>query len=239
MTDDQSSPVYTLGQALEGRIMAELETQPITKYDSLLDLKNLAGESTGYVKAFTGDKLTKGTSVSINMMPGARYFNIHVIPEPQYDIPRFLFEGMLMTGGSQVSMDLFPDVDVVADIDCYLERYAAVGKVYEEARTDDRFLLEPSRLLHMRAFSSPVFLLVFSVPEGRLPALEAYAERYFDAWLDMYRNAINLSDVEAGMRRQRREQIGNAIMRLDPDRHMVVKIYGEEITRLIEAANMY
>jgi len=239
MSDTQSSPVCTVGQALEGRIMAELETQPITKYDSLLDLKNLAGESTGYVKAFTGDKLTKGTSVSINMMPGARYFNIHVIPEPQYDIPRFLFEGMLMTGGSQVSMDLFPDIDVVADIDCYLERYAPVGKVYEEARTDDRFLLEPSRLLHMRAFSSPVFLLVFSVAEERLPALEVYAERYFDAWLDMYRNAINLSDVEAGMRQQRREQIGNAIMRLDPDRHMVVKIYGEEVTRLIEAANMY
>jgi hypothetical protein len=86
MTNTRDSLIYTLGQALEKRIMAELDAQPLVQYDSLLDLQNLAGESTGYVKAFTGDKLTKGTSVSINMMPGARYFNIHVIPEPQYDI---------------------------------------------------------------------------------------------------------------------------------------------------------
>jgi Flp pilus assembly CpaF family ATPase len=43
----------------------------------------------------------------------------------------------------------------------------------------------------------------------------------------------------SGARQQRREQIGNTIMRLDPDRHMVVKIYGEETTRMIEAANLY
>jgi hypothetical protein len=239
MTNTRDSLIYTLGQALEKRIMAELDAQPLVQYDSLLDLQNLAGESTGYVKAFTGDKLTKGTSVSINMMPGARYFNIHVIPEPQYDIPRFICEGMLMAQGSQISMDLFPDFDVVANIDTYLEKYASAGEVYEEARNDDRFVLEPSRLPHMRAFSSPVFMLVSSIPEEHLPALEAYAERYFDAWLDMYKNAICLSDKEAGARQQRREQIGNTIMRLDPDRHMVVKIYGEETTRMIEAANMY
>jgi hypothetical protein len=239
MNDTNNSPVYTLGQALEERIMTELGAQPLTQYDRLLDLKNLAGESTGYVKTFTGSKLMKGSSVSINMMPGARYFNIHVIPEPQYDIPRFLFEGMLMNQGSQVSMDLFTDFDVVADIDAYLEKYSTVAKIYEEARTDDRFVLEPSRLLHMRAFSSPVFLLVFSTPEENLLALEAYAERYFDAWLDMHRNAEQLSDIKAAARRQRREQIGKAIMRLDPDRNMVVKIYGEDTTRMIEEANMY
>jgi hypothetical protein len=239
MNDTQSSPVNTLGQALETRIMNELDAQPLTQYDRLLDLKNLAGESTGYAKAFTGSKLTKGTSVSINLMPGARYFNIHIIPEPQYDVPRFLFEGMLMNQGSQVSMDLFPDFDVAADIDAYLDKYAAVAEIYQEARTDDRFVLVPSRLLHMRAFSSPVFLLVFSTPTENLLALEKYAERYFDAWRDMHRNAKQLSDTQAAARQLRREQIGNTIMRLDPDRHMVVKVYGEETTRMIEQANIY
>jgi hypothetical protein len=80
---------------------------------------------------------------------------------------------------------------------------------------------------------------VFSTPEENLLALEAYAERYFDAWLDMHRNAEQLSDIKAAARRQRREQIGKAIMRLDPDRNMVVKIYGEDTTRMIEEANMY
>jgi hypothetical protein len=55
----------------------------------------------------------------------------------------------------------------------------------------------------------------------------------------MHRNAEQLSDIKAAARRQRREQIGKAIMRLDPDRNMVVKIYGEDTTRMIEEANMY
>jgi len=239
MNDTQTSPVNTVGQALEARMMSELDAQPLAEFEPLLDLKNLAGESTGYVKSFTGERVVKGTSVSINLMPGARYFNIHIIPEPQYDIPRFLCEGMLMAQSSQVSMDLFPDFDVVADIDTYLEKYAAVGQVYEEARTDERFVLQPSRLLHMRAFSSPVFLLVFAAPEEHLPVLDAYANRYFDAWLAMHRDAQRLSDAGADARRALRQKIGDTIVRLDPDRHMVVEIYGEETTRLIEQASMY
>lgn len=239
MTDTQTNSIYTLGQALEQRMMTELDVRPLTQYDQLLDLKNLTGESTGYVKAFTGKRLEKGTSVSIDMMPGARYFNFHLIPDPQFDIPRFLFEGMLMAQGSQVSMDLFPDFDVLANIDTYLEQYAPVAEIYEEARLDTRFVLEPSRMLHMRAFSSPVFLLVFSTPEDNLPILEAYAERYFDAWLNMYRNAKQLSTAQAAERRQQREKTGQTIKRLDPDRHMVVSVYGEKTTCLIEAANMY
>ncbi len=236
MTD---SPIATLGQALEQRIMTELKAQPIAEHEQLLDLKNLAGESTGYVKAFTAERLEKGSSVSIDMMPGMRYFNFHLIPDPQYDIPRFLFEGMLMTQGSQVSMDLFPDFDVIAHIDTYLEQYAPVAEIYEEARLDDRFILQPSRMVHMRAFSSPVFLLVFSIPEDHLPAIEAYGERYFDAWLNMYKNGRQLSPEQATARRQKRKKTGQTVKRLDPDRHMVVSVYGEETTCLIEAANMY
>lgn len=234
-----NSPVETLGHVLEKRMMAELNAQPLKEFDELLDLKNLAGESTGYVRTFTGDKLTKGTSVSIDLMPGARYFNIHIIPEPQYDVPRFLFEGMLTTQGSQVSLDLFPDFDVVANIDKYLENYAAAAEIYEQARLDERFTLAPSRLLHMRAFSSPVFLLVFSIPEEHLRGIEAYAERYFDAWKEMRKNAARLSNTEAAVRQTLRKQIGNTIIQRDPDRHMVVKVYGEETTRMIEKANIF
>ncbi len=239
MSDEQLSPIHTLGQSLETRILAELHARQLPEYDQLLNLRNLAGESTGYVKTFTGERLLKGSSVSIDIMPGVRYFNIHLIPEPQYDTPRYLFEGMLMAQGSQVSVDLFPDTDIVTDIDSYLEKYAAVGRVYEEARLDDRFVLQPSRLLHMRAYSSPVFLLVFGSPEEHLTALEAYAERYFDAWLAMHAVAKRLSDAEAKLRQQRRESMGKTVMRLDPDRHMVVKVYGEETTQMIESANMY
>ncbi|MDH3977203.1 MAG: hypothetical protein OEU86_01705 [Gammaproteobacteria bacterium] len=239
MSEAQSNSIANLGKSLEARVAAELEARPLTEFDALLDLKNLKGESTGYVKVFEGNRVVKGSSVSIDLMPGVRYFNFHFIPDPHYNAPRYLFEGMLMPHGSQVSMDLFPDFDVIANLDDYLQGYSAVGEVYEEIRNDDRFLLQPSRLMHMRALSSPVFTLCFNVPVDNLPAIEAYAERYFDAWLDMLRNASSLSDDEAERRRHLRQEIGDSIVRLDPDRHMVVQVYGEETTCMIEAGSMY
>jgi hypothetical protein len=237
------SPVYTAGQALEQRIMQDVDAAQLDEFADLLDLKNLAGDSTGYVKTFSGKNLTKGSSVSIDLAPGVRYFNIHIIPEPHYDIPRFVYEGMLMKDtmgpGSQVSMDLFPDTDAVEHVESILRQYAAVGEVYEEARQDDRFQLQPSRLMHMRAFSSPVFFLVLSVPEDNLSAVENYANGYYEAWLDMYRHPNRLTPAEGETRQQRRKHIGDMIVKHDPDRFRVVAVYGEETTQLIEKASMY
>lgn len=244
MNDEKSrGPVDTFGQALEQRIMRDVDAEQLGEFEELLDLKNLAGDSTGYVKTFGGDRLTKGCSLSIDLAPGIRYFNIHIIPEPQYDIPRYVSEGMLMRDnmgpGSQVSMDLFPDVDAVDGIESILGQYMAVGEVYDDARQDERFQLEPSRLMHMRAFSSPVFLLASAIPEANLPAIEDYAGRYYDAWLDMYRNPKQLTAAQAEARQRRREHMGDMIVKHDPDRFRVVAVYGEETTRMIERASMY
>ena len=239
MAVNDGGPVATLGQALEARLAGELGTRQIAAFEPLLELRNLGGEATGYVRTFTGERLAKGASLSIDIAPGLRYFNIHLMPDPAWDAPRYLFEGMLSTQGSQVSMDLFPDFDVISEIDAYLDRFAAVAAVYERARQDPRFALQPSRLLHMRAFSSPVFLLVTGVTEADLPAIEAYGEAYFDAWLDMLRGAPRLPAAEAARRQARRRHVGEAVIRLDPDRHRVVEVYGEATTQAIEAASVY
>ncbi len=238
MSNDPTDIISSFGHRLENRLVQALDARPLPEFDALLDLHNLAGKSTGYAKVFNAPRIEKASSLSINLAPGVRYFNFHVIPDAGFDVPRFSFEGMLSPGGSQVSMDLYPDRDLVSNLDDILEQYASVAGVYEQARQDERFLLQPSRLMHMRAMASPVFLLVFGVEPASLGAIEHYGEQYFDAWLELHSQGNTLSSGETKERRAIRQRLKEAIVRLDPDRHLVVQVYGEETTRLIEAATL-
>jgi hypothetical protein len=237
VSTSDSGVIHGVGKSFEERIVSGLGAEPTDTYASLADLKNLQGESTGYVKGWSGDRLVKAVSLSISVGPG-RYFNIHLIPEARYDAPRLLFEGMLMPGGSQVSVELFSDVDVVTNFERLNTRYQAVTRIYEEARLDERILLEPSRQPHMRAFASPWFLLVSKTPDATLPVLEGYAKRYFDAWLDVLQSAQVVSDEDAAAKQAWREYLAESIIKHDTDRPMVVQVYGEETVSCIEDAMM-
>jgi hypothetical protein len=229
--------LHTVGKAIEERFGEEIALQPLAEYAGLRELRNLTGEHTGYIKVYGAPRLVKASFLSIRVGPG-RYFNIHVIPDPGYDVPRFLYEGMLMPMGSQLSMDLFPDKDVVSGIRDYLSDYAPAIRVYDEARRDPQLRFEPSRQAHMRTFASPLFLCAFAVTEERLSALERYAHGYLDAWLTMYDRAAALSPDEAQDRVARRAHMSRVIIEQDPDRHRVVEVYGEAMTQAIEAASM-
>ena len=226
------------GRRIEERIVSELTLEPMPRFKDLLDLKNLKGKSTGYIKVFSGDRIEKASSLSIDIAPGMRYFNIHIVPNPDYRIPRYLFEGMLTSRGSQVSMDLFPDIDEVMNIDYLKEKFDGVRKIYDEARKNERLPFENSRQMHMRAFASPFFLCIFDTAENTLAELEAIAARYLDEWVELYDTAVAVAPDEAEATRQRRLHMARTLIAEDPDRHRIVQIYGEETTSAIEEANM-
>lgn len=232
------SKLDTLGLAIESKLLNELPVAPVEKFAQLLDLKNLQGESTGYIKVVSGDRIEKGSSLSIQIAPGMRYFNIHIIPEADYLAPRFLFEGMLAGFGSQTSIDLFPDIDAEMDIDYLIEEFGAVNAIYDEARVDEKLEFKPSRYLHMRAFASPFFLCAFDVKEAELARVEGYALRYFEEWRKLLASAKKLAPEDGASRRIRRSHIAQTLIRQDPDRDMVVQVYGESVTQAIEAASM-
>ena len=227
----------TIGAAIEKRIAAELETSPHPAFYDVEVLRDLSGKDTGGVRVCQADRLEKASFLSIDIGPG-RYFNIHVIPDARYDIPRFLYEGMLMPMGSQVSMDLFPDVDAPMQITHLLQQLGRASEVYDAARNDDQLQFQSSRQLHMRAFSSPLFLCAFGLEGRQLGIVERYAHGYLDAWLELYRAGAELSADQAADREARRRHMARTLIDLDPDRHMVVQVYGEETTQAIERACM-
>jgi hypothetical protein len=227
----------TFGNSIEERIKNELGGTPSGKHADVAEIKNLAGETTGHVNVYDADKLDKAACLSIDIMPGARYFNIHVIPESRYNIPRFLLEGMLSTHGSQISTDILPDIDMAMNIIALKEQCVGVEAVFNDAKQGD-IVFEPSRQTHMRTFCSPFFLCTFGMPADQMEQMDAIANRYFDEWLKLYNNAVELDQVTADERQARRAHMARMVVELDPDRNMVVQVYGEETVLAIEAAVM-
>jgi hypothetical protein len=228
----------SIGQALEARLLTAIDTTPIERYSDLLDLTNLAGESTGYCKVFTGEKLVKGSMFSVSIPPIGRYFNIHLIPDPKYRIPRFSYEGMLTIHGSQASIDLYPDIDVVMDLDNFEAQYRGIEEIYAEAQKSDVIRWQPAEQAFLRAIFSPFALLSFTIPQTALGAMERYADGYFAEWLKMYEEGEMNSAADAAYVTERRTHMQVVMRDRDPNVDGVIALYGEEKTRAIQDATL-
>ncbi len=238
MTQATAEQVAAYAQPLVERMIAELHATPDETFAHLGEIKNLAGDVTGFAHVYTADRVRRLSHLSIDIMPGMRYFNVMACTADDIDAPRFMHEGMISVHGSQVSTDLFYNVDMETHVKDILARTQGLTEIFEEAKaTDIKFL--PSRQVHMRIFASPHFLCAFEVNGEQLPRVAAYAERYFSEWLTMLRDARQLGEPEANDRRQRRIHMSNTMVEQDPDRHMVVQVYGEETVQAIEEACMY
>jgi hypothetical protein len=227
----------SFGKSIEDRLVSDLGAAASERFSNLHDIKNLAGDSTGQVRTYEADKLDKACCLSIDVMPGARYFNIHIVPEAKYMIPRFGFEGMISTHGSQVSMDFYPDMDLVMRIQEFADMCGDMTAIYDAVKKSD-LPIQASRLMHMRAFCSPYFLNAPGATAEQLPLLEETANRYFDEWLKIYNSAREVDADETADRQKRRSHFSEKIIELDPDRQMIVQVYGEEVTDAIEEAMM-
>jgi len=238
MSEATQQQVADYGNDLVERIVAELNATLSNDYEHMAEIKNLAGDVTGFAKVWTAERIRKITYLSINIMPGARYFNIVIAPEDNVDAPRFAHEGMISTHGSQLSTDMYHDVDMAMNIRELLEKTAAVTEIFAEANASYLDFV-PSRQPHMRAFCSPHFLNIFGATGKDLPQVASYADRYFNEWKKLFEAAAELDADAAADRRNRRVHMSDTVIALDPDRKMVVQVYGEETVQAIETTVMY
>ena len=238
MNDTAKFSLEDVGKRVEERFLESVDATPDPRFDELVNLTTLEGQSTGYCRVYSADRLVKGSMFSMAVPPIGRYFNIHIIPEACYRIPRFVYEGMITSRGSQMTIDLFPDGDIVMDFDNFEEQYQGIGEIYERARADERFDWQPSRLHFMRAFFSPYVLLSFTIQEAELSAMEDYALAYFEEWLKIYSQGIENNKENTEHIAARRERMQTTMKHRDPDLPAVIAVYGEEKTRAIQDATL-
>jgi hypothetical protein len=238
VSDASAEQVATFGASFIDRLVSELGATRVDEFPELKTIRNLKGDDTGYVHVYTADKLIKATYLSINVAPGMRYFNIHIVPEARFNVPRLSLEGMVTVKGSQISMDVYSDADMFMEIEPLLEQLSGINAAYDDAKkTDIGFF--PSRLPHMRAFCSPFFLNAAKATGDQLPELDAIANRYLDEWIQILANAEEVDAAAAADRQRRRTHMSDMVVKLDPDRQMIAQVFGEETTCAIEKAVMY
>ena len=226
-------------EEIEAQVISRLGLKLLPEYQSLSTINNLQGRATGYARVYRGAVIEKAAFLSLNFMPGMCYFNVHLIPRACYRIPRFSFEGMLTPQGSQISMDLYPDMDIMLNLDYFRSHYKRAADTYTRARFDTPTLVtEPSRMLHMRAFASPFMLLSYGVKESQVADFCCYAQAYLQDWMDLCSASQISSEQEVEDRIRRRDIIMRTIIECDPDRDKVVMLYGDDVTRQIEQATM-
>ena len=238
MTAVTEQQVADFAEPIIKRIVSELGAVPSDEFEHVAEIKNLGGDVTGFARVWTADRIYKITHLSINIMPGARYFNILVVPDAKFDAPRFAHEGMISVHGSQVSTDLYHDVDTAVNILEIISRTQAVNEIFLEAK-ESGIDFVPSRQAHMRAFCSPHFLNVFGPTSEQFPQLADYADRYFSEWKKLFAAAAELDSAAADDRQRRRTHMSDMVIKLDPDRQMVVQVYGEKTVSDIEKTVMY
>jgi len=230
--------VAEYGNKLAERVINELDAVPDESFAAMNAIKNLAGELTGFAHVYKADKVRRISHLSINIAPGMRYFNLMVCPEDNVSAPRFIYEGMVAAHGSQISTDMFHDVDMLMNVQDIVAKTAALTEIFDEAKASDLSFV-PSRQTHMRVFASPHFLNIFGVDGDQLDSVAEYANRYFSEWLKMLAQSEGLGAEAATERRKRREHMSDMVVHFDPDRRMVVEVYGEEAVQAIENACMY
>jgi hypothetical protein len=228
----------TFGNDLQKTILKSLAAEPHPDFSELKTLRNLAGEDTGYVKVYRNQDVERLSLLSINVAPGMRYINMHIIAKAHMDLPRFNLEGMLTSKGSQLSLDLYSDADPILDYDSLQKRYKGLEDDYERARKNPSIKWQASRLPHMRSFCSPFFLLAYGVAGVDLPDFSKAAEQYFQHWLQLYEQRSTVQSDAAAMIAARRQKLRQVMIASDPDRDMIVATYGAAITEAIEVAVM-
>ncbi len=238
MTQATEQQVANYGKAMFERLIQELHATPDESFEHMAEIRNLAGDVTGFAHVYTADRVRRLAHLSIDIMPGMRYFNIFACPRDDIDAPRFLHEGMLSTRGSQISTDIFHSVDMESSVKDILAKTAGLTVIYDEAKASGINFV-PSRWAHMRIFCSPHFLCAFGADGAELPRIAEFSDRYLTEWLQLVEAARPVAAAEAEQRRQRRVHMSNMMVELDPDRHMVVQVYGETTVQAIEEACMY
>ncbi len=100
MTQATAEQVAGYAQPLVERIIAELDAKPDDNFAHMGEIKNLAGDVTGFARVYTADRVRRLSHLSIDIMPGVRYFNVMACTADDIDAPRFMHEGMISVHGS-------------------------------------------------------------------------------------------------------------------------------------------
>jgi len=218
-----------ISDQLYKKISGKIDLAPLSDYSDLKTIHALDGREVGGFKAFKGDKLEKFSIAEFSLAPGMNYINVGLKPTVNYNIPRLGVNYMVMTEKIQFDVDLYPAVDLVPRQDYIDKYYELLTDTYLKEKKAPYFNWKISDRSWVRVSTSPYFFMSDAAISDE-DKVQGLMHSYTDIWLKIWEEEEEVSREEAKQIEVRRDWVIRMMLEREPERHMLEKVFGKELT---------
>lgn len=213
------------------KVSEKMALAPLSEFDDLKTIITPDGREVGTFRAYTSDKIEKFSIAEFSLMPGMNYTNATLKPKTAYNIPRFSFNYMAMTEQKKIQfdVDLYPAVDLAIRQDYIDQYYERLTDIYLKEKNASYFDWKVSDRSWVRVSSSPYFFMSATdiVNKDKVYHL---IHAYLDVALVICEDEQDVSEEEAKQIAYRREYIIRMLLEREPERHLLEKAFGKDLT---------
>lgn len=217
------------------KLTQEITLEQDADFADLAELKALDGTPKGSIRVYSADKIEKCTLGAISMAPGMDYCSVTLKPRPEYEIPRLGINYMVAGDKIQFDVDLYPPMDLVPRQEYVDTYYDLLKETYLAAKQAPHFTWRVSDHSWMRLNTSPYFFMS-ACEAGCRDAVDALINAYVDVWLKTYAEQERVGEAEARAMQERRAWLDRWLREREPERRMVEKVFGTELTGRMSTA---
>ena len=218
-----------IAQQIVDRVANRIPLEPHPDFRDLATLVALNGAEVGGITVYQAAKLEKFTIGAISMAPGMDYCSITVRPQPWYEIPKLGINYMVAGDRIQFDVDLYPPMDLVPRQDYVDTWYDRLQETYLAAKATPQFNWRVSDHSWMRLNSSPYFFMSAAAREDR-EQVDRLVLAYVDVWLQIHAAQERVAAAAAERMAAYRGWLDRWLREREPERHLIVKQFGEDLT---------
>lgn len=224
-----------LAQQIERKVAASIELQPMSEFDDLQTIVTPDGREVGHFRAFRSPKLEKFTLAEFSLAPGMNYTNASLKPSPRFNIPRFACNYMETPDVIMFDVDLYPSIDLALRQDYIDAYYEQLTDLYLREKKAPHFSWELSDRSWVRVSASPYFFKSTAALAER-DKVYSLIHAYLDVALKIIAAEQEVSAEEAAHMQARGAYIQKILLEREPERHMLEKAFGTELTERLGTA---
>ncbi len=224
-----------IGQQMYDKVSQKIDLRPLDEFQDLDPIVTPDGREVGSLKAYCGEKLKKFTVAEFSLVPGMDYTNCTLKPEPRYNIPRFSVNYMVLPDKIQFDVDLYPSVDIAVRQDYIDKYYELLTELYLREKSAPHFDWKVSDRSWVRVSASPYFFMSATARENE-DKVHALVHAYLDVALKIFAEEPEVSDEDARHIESRTEYITKMLLEREPERHLLEKAFGPELTERLGRA---
>ncbi len=218
-----------LADQIYDKVAAQIPLEPLAEFDDLKTIITPDGREVGTFRAFAGDKIEKFSLAEFSLAPGMDYTNSSLKPTSRYNIPRFSFNYMETPDKIMFDVDLYPAVDLAPRQDYIDKYYEQLTDIYLQEKKAPYFSWELSDRSWVRVSASPYFFKSTADVSDK-DKVYNLIHAYLDVALQICAGEQEVSDEEAQHMQHRINYIQKILLEREPERHMLEKAFGKELT---------